>query len=490
MDAFEPIVIQGGMGVAVSSWRLARAVSVTGQLGVVSGTGLDAVLLRRLQLGDLDGNLRQALRDFPDPAMAQRILDRYFIPGGKPAEAPFRQRPPLAAEMPEDTKELLIAANFVEVHLAKEGHGGAVGINYMEKIQLPTLPALFGAMLAGVDSVLIGAGIPRAIPGILDRMCAGQSVELALNVQGALPEDRFVTRFDPTSAIADGLPWLERPRFLAIVSSATLATALVRKGNGRVDGFVIEGPTAGGHNAPPRGSLRCNERGEPLYGPRDLPDLDAFRSLGRPFWLAGSYGSPQRLAEALTEGAAGVQVGTPFAFCEESGLSASIKRHVLAMARQQGIDVFTDALASPTGFPFKVLQVPGSLSDAEVSAARRRVCDLGYLRQPYKQADGTLGWRCPAENVEAYLHKDGKIEDTIGRKCLCNALLANVGLGQLREETGNEKPLITAGDDAWRLAEFLPSPEAESYSAADVVRNLLTRAAWSPPRMPRPVAAS
>jgi NAD(P)H-dependent flavin oxidoreductase YrpB (nitropropane dioxygenase family) len=41
-----PVIIQGGMGVAVSSWRLARAVARTGQLGVVSGTALEIVIAR------------------------------------------------------------------------------------------------------------------------------------------------------------------------------------------------------------------------------------------------------------------------------------------------------------------------------------------------------------------------------------------------------------------------------------------------------------
>ena len=39
------------MGAGVSDWRLARAVSQTGQLGVVSGTALAAILARRLQIG-------------------------------------------------------------------------------------------------------------------------------------------------------------------------------------------------------------------------------------------------------------------------------------------------------------------------------------------------------------------------------------------------------------------------------------------------------
>lgn len=54
----EPVIIQGGMGAGVSNWKLARAVSLAGQLGVVSGTALDSILTRRLQMGDRDGAMR------------------------------------------------------------------------------------------------------------------------------------------------------------------------------------------------------------------------------------------------------------------------------------------------------------------------------------------------------------------------------------------------------------------------------------------------
>ena len=68
-------IVQGGMGVAVSSWQLAREVSRCGQLGVVSGTALDGVLARELQDGDPGGHRRRALAHFPSQAMAQRVLD-------------------------------------------------------------------------------------------------------------------------------------------------------------------------------------------------------------------------------------------------------------------------------------------------------------------------------------------------------------------------------------------------------------------------------
>jgi nitronate monooxygenase len=472
----EPIIIQGGMGAAVSSWPLAKAVSQTGQLGVVSGTGLDAVLARRLQLGDPGGHIHRALEDFPFSETAQKILDRYYIPGGKAQNALFAPHPIPQGLMSRDGMELCIVGNFVEVYLAKEKHNGIVGINYMEKLQLPTLPSLFGAMLARVDYVLMGAGIPRAIPSVLDQLSEGKPTELSLDVHGAEPSDRFITRFDPKELFGPDIPRLHRPRFLAIVSSAVLATALVRKASGHVDGFILEGPTAGGHNAPPRGPLHCNVRGEPIYGPRDCPDLDVFRSLGRPFWLAGSYDSPEKVLEALNAGATGVQVGTRFAFCEESGLDARLKYAALEMCCHGTTNVFTDPVASPTGFPFKVLSLPQTLSDAEVYEKRQRRCDLGNLRQAYKKPDGTLGWRCPAEHVDVYVAKGGTLCDTMGRKCLCNALLANVGLGQSIGGS-QEPPLVTSGDSIGDIRRYLHlrSTEKNTYSAKDVVEHLLPK---------------
>ena len=469
-----PIIIQGGMGVAVSGWQLARAVSLAGQLGVVSGTALDVVLARRLQLGDPGGHMRRGLAEFPFGDMADRILDRFFIPGGKRPSAPFRPTGMPSISPTTRQVELIVAANFVEAFLAGEGHDGLIGVNYLEKIQVPTLPSLYGALLAGVDYVLMGAGIPRGIPGALDQLSCGEPAELPIFVVGQAPGEETFSRFNPESFGGGPPAALKRPKFLAIVASATLANMLARKASGRVDGFVVEGPTAGGHNAPPRGEHAFNDRGEPLYGDRDIVDLGQMRALDLPFWLAGSYGTPQGVAAALDEGAAGVQVGTAFAFSEESGLGDDIKRRVLAMSRSGAVDVLTDPVASPTGFPFKVLQLDGSLSDASVYEQRERICDLGYLRQAYRRPDGAIGWRCPGEPVELYLRKDGQVADTVNRKCVCNALIANVGMAQFRPGRGPEMPLVTCGNDVSQIARFARSDEAESYSARDVIAHLLS----------------
>lgn len=466
----EPSIIQGGMGVAVSSFRLASAVSRLGQLGVVSGTALDVVLARRLQLGDPEGELRRALESFPDPAVADRVLEAYFVRGGKPRDAPFLSVPMWTAAPTLRGLELAVVAGFVEVFLAKEGHRGVVGINFLEKIQLPTPATLYGALLAGVDYVLVGAGIPREIPSLLDRLSRHEPVALPLHVTGATSEQPFDLRFDPREVLPQPRPPLRRPRFLAIVASATLAASLTRHGSGGVDGFVVEGPTAGGHNAPPRGPLALNDVGEPVYGPRDTVDLAKMRALGLPFWLAGSYASPERLREACQAGAAGVQVGTAFALSAESGLDPVLRERALAAVREGEAAVFTDPLASPTGFPFKVVRLEGTLSDPGVYASRARRCDLGYLREIYRRPDGMLGYRCPGEPVDDYLRKDGRAENTLGRKCICNGLVATVGLGQGRA-SGPEPPIVTAGDDLLDLARLLKN--GSEYSAADVVSHVL-----------------
>lgn len=461
------------MGVAVSDWRLARAVSQAGHLGVVSGTALDTVMVRRLQLGDPGGQVRRALTAFPVIEVSDLILDRYFVAGGKPPDQRFKLVSMKRDKPSRNLEDLLVAANFVEVFLAKEGHDGPVGINYLEKLQAPTLPSLYGAMLAGVDYVMMGAGIPRTIPAVLDRLAEGLPVELKLDVKGATSDDRFRATFDPAAMMNNAVAPLTRPVFLAIVSSHILASMLAGKLDVPVDGFIVEAPSAGGHNAPPRGKLSLNEAGEPIYGDRDIPDFSAIRELGLPFWLAGGRADSDRIREALELGAAGVQVGTAFAYCEESGFTADVKRQVVELSRQSKARVFTDPLASPSGFPFKVVEVEGSLSDADVYEGRtREACELGYLRTAYRTGDGNIGWRCPSEPVDDYVRRGGAPEDTIGRKCVCGGLVATVGLGQIQRTGSPEPTLITSGDQVADIARFVP-PGADSYSAADVIRYLL-----------------
>ena len=461
------------MGVGVSNWRLANTVSKLGQLGVVSGTALDQLFVRRLADGDQGGDMKRGVDAFPFQEMAKRIWQEYFVPGGKPVTSPYPNVPMHQRTSPRKLVELCMVSNFVEVFLAKDGHKNPVGINFLEKVQMPHLASIYGAMLAGVGYVLMGAGIPLHIPGVLDDFAAHHMAEYKLQVTGAAVGLDTQMHLNAAEFIEGALPQLKRPKFLAIVSSNTLATTMLRRASGRVDGLVIESPTAGGHNAPPRGKLQLNAAGEPVYGERDHVSVEELRTLGVPFWLAGGYGNAEKLREAVLQGAAGIQVGTAFAFSAESGMRADLKATLMAQAKAGAGEVFTDPLASPTGFPFKVAQLEGTASAFPIYQERKRVCDLGYLREPYVASDGHIGYRCAAEPVANYVAKGGKVEDTVGRKCLCNALMANVGYAQTRRDHTIEPSLVTVGDDLNTIATFLP-PGQTTYSAADVVQSLLS----------------
>lgn len=475
-NPISPRIIQGGMGVAVSGWPLARAVALTGQLGVVSGTALDVVCARRLQLGDPGGHVRRALAHFPVPGVVDRILAAYYLPAGKAADAPFRPVPRFTLRPARALQELTVAANFVEVFLAKEGHAGQVGINYLRKIELPLPSACYGAMLAGVDHVLVGAGSPAELPGLLDRLARHEPVALTVRVQGATSADGdFAVAFDPRELFGTMLGPLRRPRFDAIVASVDLARGLAADPATRPDGFVVEGHQAGGHNAPPRGPRRLDDAGQPVYDSRDAVAPDALAGLGVPYWMAGSYGTPQGLARAVAGGARGVQAGTIFALCAESGMAGDCKRRLLEQAATGHVRVRTDGRASPTGFPFKVAELPGTLSDEQVYRDRPRVCDLGALRSAYRKPDGSIGYRCPAEPVAMYVGRRGGREDnTVGRCCLCNALLATAGLPQRRPGGYTEPPIVTAGADFTGVRHLLSTvDDGTTYTARDAVAYLL-----------------
>ncbi|MEF9906153.1 nitronate monooxygenase [Streptomyces sp. P9-A2] len=462
-----PWLIQGGMGVGVSGWRLARAVARTGQLGVVSGTALDTLLIRGLRSGDPGGHLRRALAAFPVPELAGSVRDRYFVEGGIREGERFAATPLMTAAETCPSRSLAVVANFCEVWLAKEGHGGPVGVNYLEKVQLATLPAMFGAILAGVDYVLVGAGIPAQIPRIARGLARREPVLARVDVDG--DDQPHELRFDPAPVLRGADPGpLRRPRVLAIVSLPALAAYLNRDEETRPDGFVVEGHRAGGHSAPPRGPLRLDDRGDPVYGPRDTPDFTRMAALGLPFWIAGGQCGPEQVRWARAAGAAGVQVGSVFALCEESGLEKGLRRELIERELAGELTVRNDPAASPTSFPFKVADLPGTLADAGTSAARTRVCDLGYLRTLYRTDRGTIGYRCPAEPAAAHVRKGGTLEETEGRQCLCNGLLAAVGLGQRRPKGVVEPPVVTIGQDLGFLRHI--APDGGEYSAEAGVR--------------------
>ena len=462
-----PNIIQGGMGIGVSTWRLARRVAQRGEIGIVSGTGIDAVVVRELQEGDPHGR-RRVLAEYPDADIAEDLVDRFYQPEGRAPGESYDLVNMHGFDPSVRSQRILAATTFTEVRLANEGHDGLVGLNLLAKLKRYTLPCIYGALLAGVDIVSIGAGIPMEEARQIPKLAAGEPAALGLDVDTSQAPDAdgaFTYRFDPADVLDDP-PMLDAPLFLPIVSSDVLARILDTKlPDDHVDGWVVETPVAGGHNAPPRNKNYAEDH-TPLYDERDEADLEAVRALGKPFYLAGGYGSPRGLRFARSVGAAGIQVGSLFSLTDESGYPEGTTRRLIRRLHTGDLSVSTEGRVSSTGFPFKVLTAEDTLAEDEVYAERRRVCDLGYLREPYLDGKGRLMGRCPAEPVKTYESRGGDPGEAEGRACLCNALLANIGHAQRRTD-GPEPPLFTGGDALEDLP--LGSAEDPQYDADDVI---------------------
>lgn len=489
----DPIVISGGMGVRISWWRLARIVSMMQGLGVVSGTALDVVHARMLQDGDPEGDLRRAYAELARrcPALAEPIAElvaKFHIEGGRAPSSPYkpvpiwrlapieeaRRGPDTFWEPSRELQTLTIAANFAEVWLAKQGHAGKVGINYLRKIERPLPWALYGAMLAEVDYVIVGAGAPPELPGMIETLSRHEPTALALKVFGATSSSgTFSVLVRPRGLAGDSVRLLPRPRFLAIVASFELARALASEPRTRPYGFVIEAPEAGGHSAPPA-RKSFDERGRVVlhYTAEDRANIGAIAGLGLPFWLAGGYASPDRLREALASGAAGIQLGTIAALSGQSGMSAPLRGKIVRLLAEGPLAVKADGTVSPTGFPFKVAQVPGTLSEESVYLGRKRRCDVAQLQAAYLTPEGRLDFRCPAEPIEDFIRKGGRAKNTEGRVCLCNGLLATGGLAQVRPDGYVEPPIVTLGEDLSAVRKLLAALAAgqDTYAIGKALR--------------------
>lgn len=472
-------IIQGGMGVYISSPPLVRAFSEACEelgvdgLGTVSGTAADRIMVAILQRGDPGGHYRRALDHFPFQDVAKRVLSEYYDPTGNGTKtAPVYRIDPTRSWI-----ELAVTASFAFVWLSKEGHNRPVSVNFLEKISLPLIYFLFGAILAGVDVVSMGAGVVRFVPDVIDALLRAQTLRYPIPViETDGSHGTIETSFNPWEFFKRDLPPMKRPAFLPIVASNVLAEYYADKipAHGR-QGFVVEGKEAGGHNAPPRGKVTLDHLGQPIYGPRDEVDFKKLIKLGLPIWVGGGYASRKGLAEAEALGAQGIQVGTLFAFCEESGMSPLIRREALRLAYRGELQVLRNRKVSPTGYPFNVACLPDTLSDPDVYEREIRLCDQGALVVCYRKSDGTIGYRCPSEPVDRFVAKGGEIGDTDGRCCLCSALIAATGLlnhlNTMYSGRRARSPIITLGQRLDFVRDLIRD-ENGSYRAKDALRYL------------------
>ena len=243
---------------------------------------------------------------------------------------------------------------------------------------------------------------------------------------------------------------------------------LARKGGGGVQGFIIEGPTAGGHNAPPRGTMILNDAGEPIYGERDVVDLYQI-ARARPSLLA-----------RRRRGLAGTAL---------QGQGGRCRRHsgrdALCLLERVRLHRRAEALRAGERPPWRGGRAhrPARLTDRlslqggdlEWRQGRRHPPQAhlrpGLPAHRVRPRGRKIGFRCASEPIDDYVKKGGDVAETTGRRCLCNSLMANINIGQFREDGFQETQLLTSGDDLTMIAEFLQG--RTSYSAVEVVEYLL-----------------
>lgn len=439
------------MGIHVSSAHLANTTSRLGALGVVSAVGLRHFVIEEIRAGDPLGI--ELARRFPIPTWRDEMLR--YAPGGDwhkrtvPLDLPDPERGGLA-------KRLSTVAAFVEVGRAKHGHYGKVGINVMWKCALTVLPSIYGAMLAGVDALLCGAGVPMELPDIVAKIRAGESLAYdALNGTGTP-----VAMEIPLAADAN-------PKLLPILSNFAFPKRILdvwerSYGGAKPYAFILENHAAGGHNAPPRDKK--------AFGDADdiASYFDKVLALGVKVYVAGAFengGNRCDYIEWRERGAWGLQVGSRFALCDESGMRRDVKDAVIARNNSPEAGVLTDLRLSPTGYPFKVIPLPGSAVDPEVDAARRRICNKGYLMHGETRTlpDGRteLAYVCPSMPARQYEKLGGDPADTEGRICLCNTLMSAAGF-----DADREPPLITLGASGTHIT--------RRWSAREIIEDILT----------------
>lgn len=463
---FTPDLLQGGMGFDISNPRLAKAVAMAGKelgkdcLGIVASIGAPFLLTEDLQAGDPD--TIRILKTFcpHKPEIAQAILDEFKEGGHKLAP-----KPEVLVSGTDKIKEkmmnIAVAAAYVMIEKAKEGHDRPIGINLLEKNQLLILPTLLGAMMAGVNYVLVGAGLPNQVPKVLSDLAVCQTASYALTVTGS--RSSYPLILDP-KPYTNGRP-LELPKFFPIVGSHVLAEYLSKKT--KIDGVVAEYPKAGGHSAPPK--KKEVKDGIAIYSDEDEIDLERMRKLGKPFFLAG--GMARKLKEAKGEGATGIQCGSIFALANESGMDPEIAQRLRQKVRNGEQVVINSAFTSPSLFPFHVALDDVSLSNPDIAANEKKVCAFGILAQAYVKTfndDGTMkeiGFRCPAG--PGFIEKGGKPEDKEGRVCLCAGLLRTTGRGKK-----HKPPIMTLGEDLSSVKELIDSSPDGRYSVLDAVRHV------------------
>jgi len=278
-------------------------------------------------------------------------------------------------------RQAIEAANLValdrEIRAAREiaAGNGVIAVNIMRAVS-QYAGYVRQACASGADAIVVGAGLPFDLPEL-----TAEYPEVAL------------------------IPILSEARAIGLVLRKWL-----RKGR-LPDAIVIEHPRyAGGH----LGASKIEELGDPRFDfAQVLPAagrlFEELRIAPIPLIVAGGINSPGRVREALGVGAAGVEVGTPYAVTEEGDAHPNFKR-VLAEARPEDIVTFM----SVAGLPARAVRTPwlARYLDTEAllqSRAKLRRCTLAFecLAQcGLRDGNARIGQFCIDHHLAAALRGD------------------------------------------------------------------------------------
>lgn len=459
-------LISGGMGVNVLSSEGLGLLAAQGVAATASVTAADIVLGRELMRGN-QAFLR-AVEAFPNQTIGERILGLYWHEGGvsmndgRKVLYPAVPMTHLAREssvLPNDKNQKAIdtkvVGGFALTWLAKQAAEAAaerlegetanpvrvapIGINGLYKI-LDGVGAYYGAMLAGSNYLAMGAGMPLQFPKLVRELAEGKRVEYLAKITGGRSASDYRMPFDPRRYLTGQASDPKPMDFLLIATTAEQVEGFMRTQEERdlPYGYIMENHFAGGHNAPPMGG-EAPAPGKPyVYSERDELNTAAMKKLGVRYWVAGDQASPQKLREALEHGARGVQLGSVLALADESNVLPQYRQAIVgAIVRHKPHDVFASPTTSPSGFPFNVVKLPGTVAFTEVTESRRKICDIGKLVE-ITEVNGQFATRCPAGPESAWEKAGGKPFRLRDQNCLCNSLFATIGLGQLRRGEGSK----------------------------------------------------
>lgn len=337
-------IIQGGMGVGVSLYPLAKAVAKEGGMGVISSACLDRLVSKRL---------------------------------GK--------------------KFKTYEAVYQEINEAKED-SGYIGINIMVALMRDYQESVIGAIDAGVDAIISGAGLPLSLPAIKK------------------PKDTAL---------------------IPIVSSARALEIICKRWERlgyRPDAVVLEGPLAGGHLG-----FTVEQIDDERFSLENLfpPVKDVAKKYGDfPVIVAGGIYTHEDINRFLDMGADGVQMGTRFLATVESSADEKYKLSVINAQKEDILVAIKPG--SPCGLPFRVLKNSPMFVSAQ-KGLRKPKCDKGYVLTKDDKGNYSV---CPAKT------------DNTNYFCICNGLLSSAGYNPNEEE-----PLYTVGTNAYRVDKILTTKE-------------------------------